>query len=123
MVLNWTQLVADFSALGGTVSNTTPVPVPNTAPNTTPTPVPNTTPTPVPNTAPNTTPTPSGNSIGSIFWLKDNLQPKYFDELVNVYKAVEVYNPEKFLVSSCGWLKVNLSNTAWNELYTSITAL
>ena len=56
-------------------------------------------------------------------WLYNNLSLPYYNQLIDVYKAVEVYNPEKFLVSSCGWLKVNLSNTAWNELYTSITAL
>ena len=113
--LNWTQLVADFQALGGTVSNTTPVPVPNTTPNTTP--------TPVPNTTPNTTPTPSGNSVGSAQWLHDNLAPEDYQNLINVYKAIEHYNPEVDIVSSAGWLKAHLSANAYSDLYNSITTL
>ena len=123
--LNWTQLVSDFNALGSNVvisntsPNTTPIPVPNTAPNT----APNTTPIPVPNTTPNTTPVPvSGVVPGSAQWYHDNLSPTNYQELVTVYDAVQHYNPEKFLVSSAGWLLQNLKTiNAYNDFVVSLS--
>ncbi len=133
--LNWTQLVSDFNALGGnvvisntspntapnTAPNTTPVPVPNTSPNTTPVPVPNTSPNTAPNTAPNTTPVPVP---GSAQWYHDNLSPTNYQELITVYDAVQHYNPEKFLVSSAGWLLQNLKTiNAYNDFIVSLSSV
>lgn len=100
--LDINALVADFNTLGGNVviANTTPTPQPNT------------------------TPTPVSNSVaGSAQWLHDNLASKDYQNLVNVYKAIEHHNPEVHLVSSAGWLKAHLSANAYQELYNSITTL
>jgi hypothetical protein len=60
--LNWSQLVADFPGLGGSVI-VAPAPVPTPAPTPTPTPVPVPTPTPQPTPTPVPTPTPTPQPV------------------------------------------------------------